>query len=113
MEHPSNRGDASSLQGSDTVKVHVKKCWPCEFAAVRTGEKPFEWRKEDDCTYSVGDLLVLLEFAPENEQEWWPYPTDVPPPGYTGEVEKRRVTYVLRDQFGVPEGYAVLGLGKP
>jgi hypothetical protein len=93
------------------VKVHVKKCWPEQFYFVRDGSKPFEWHKEDDCRYENGDLLILLEYLPEPED-----PPDIlydTVYGYTGEIEKRRITYCLRDAFGVPEGYVVLGLGKP
>lgn len=89
------------------MSTHVKKCWPEAFEAVRDGRKPFEWRKEDVGKFKVGDTIILLEWEPPNDEPMW----DDPPSGYTGEVERRRITYVLRDQFGVPEGYAVLGLG--
>jgi hypothetical protein len=95
------------------VSVHVKKCWPEQFQAVRDGSKPFEWRKEDDCRYEVGDLLVLLEWRPKecpSPERWIGAPWLSK--GYTGEFEKRTVTYVLRGAFGVPEGYVVLGLRK-
>jgi hypothetical protein len=89
-------------------RVHVKKCHPGAFEAIRDGRKTFEYRKEDDCEYQVNDVIVLLEYNPPNDEPMW----DDPPHGYTGEVERRRVTYVLRGEFGVPEGYAVLSLGK-
>jgi hypothetical protein len=93
------------------MKVHAKKCHPGPFQAVRDGSKPFEWRKEDDCRFQVGDLLLLLEYLPE--MELVPLACGGFGPreaGYTGEVERRRITYVLRDRFGVPPGYVVLGL---
>ena len=89
--------------------VHVKKCHPEAFDAIRKGYKQFEWRKEDDCTYAVGDTIMLLEYEP---------PPDDPPDvldetmyGYTGEIEKRLITYVLRDRFDMPKGFVVLQLG--
>ena len=91
------------------MAFHVKKCHPDSFRAIRDESKMFEWRREDDCKYAVGDILILLEYIP---------PPDDPPDildetqyGYTGEIERRQVTYVLRGRFGVPEGYAVLSLG--
>lgn len=88
------------------MTVHVLKCEPGPFAALVDGRKTFEWRKEDDRSFREGDLLVLLEHRS--------YPTgyggSYTAAGYTGELQKRFVTYVLRGQFGVPEGYAVLGL---
>jgi len=106
------------------VKVHVKKCHPEPFAALFDGSKPFEFRKEDDCKFEEGDLLLLLEFDPggkvvgsrvklEQRSHW--FESDeledvISEPAYTGNVLKRRVTYVLRGAYGVPDGYAVLGL---
>ena len=78
------------------MKVHAKKCHPAQFTAVRSLDKRFEWRREDDCRFEVGDWLMLLEFDPEM--------------GYTGAVERVQVSYVLRGDFGVPDGYAVLGI---
>lgn len=88
------------------MTVHVLKCEPEPFGAVREGSKPFEWRKEDDRKFAVGDLLILLE---HRAQFCWDG-MDRVEAGYTGAVIRRRVTYVLRDRFDVPKGYAVLGL---
>jgi hypothetical protein len=85
--------------------VHVKKCEPDSFEAVRDGLKPFEWRREDDCTYSAGDTLILMEHRA--------YPGLGKPAGYTGESFKRKITYVLRGKYGMPDGYVVLGLEMP
>jgi hypothetical protein len=79
--------------------IHVLKCDPEPLAAVRDGSKPFEWRKEDNRKFAVGDLLILLKNGVEG--------------GYdTGSVACRVVTYVLRGQYGVPDGYVVLGLAE-
>lgn len=75
---------------------HVLKCWPKEFAGVRYGQKPFEYRKNDR-DYQVGDTLRLREYNPNAEY-------------HTGEEERRLVSYVLRSGFGLAEGYVVLGL---
>lgn len=46
------------------MTVHVKKCHPEPFRAVVDGRKPFEWRREDDGRFEVGDMLILLEWDP-------------------------------------------------
>lgn len=83
-----------------TRRTHVLKCWPGPFNAVAAGAKQFEFRR-DDRGFEVGD------------------PTPGPictlsghhlPRGYTGRNLVRRVTYVLRGRFGVPDGFAVLSL---
>ena len=75
---------------------HHLKCWPEPFQAMWDGRKTFEFRK-DDRGYQVGDVLHLREYEPDDalytdRQMWW------------------RVTYVLREGFGVPEGYCVMGI---
>lgn len=90
------------------MTVQVLKCEPEPFQAIKDGSKPFEWRKEDDRAFAVGDLLVLLEHRARDG--WVKGNMERTPAGYTGEVLKRRVTYVLRGEFDVPKGYVVLGL---
>lgn len=79
------------------MAVHRLKTWPAPFEAVRLAAKPFEYRSEDDRSFEVGDLLCLEEYDNELER-------------YTGNALWRLVTFVLRGAFGVPDGYAVLGL---
>lgn len=86
--------------------IHVKKCHPGPFAALRNGTKTFEYRKEDDCAYCVGDELMLMEFVVETDKDH----THV---GYTGEHLRKRVTYAMRGKYGVPNGYVVLSLANP
>jgi hypothetical protein len=108
------------------------KCWVEPFEAIVDGSKPFDFRK-DDRPYKIGVVLVLREFIPSecckavgevvslNGQDIEPCEQCEPPHGeYTGRVERRPVTYVMRGQkgtylrpgrFGLPEGYCVLGLG--
>jgi len=64
--------------------------------AVRSRRKPFEFRK-DDREYRIGDELLLLEFDPELG-------------AFSGDWELTLVTYILRDSFGLPPGFVVMGL---
>ena len=79
--------------------THSLKTWPSEFAAVLDGRKTFEYRDARDRDFSVGDTLRLREWCPAEES-------------YTGRVEEREVTYILRGSFGVPDGYAVLAIAN-
>lgn len=64
---------------------------------VKSGAKPFEVRRNDR-DYQVGDTVVLHEWNPGSER-------------YTGRKLDRRITYILAGgQFGVEQGYVVLGL---
>lgn len=77
--------------------THVLKTWPEYFQAVRDGRKRFEVRKSDR-DFSVGDLLVLVEWDPQTGQT-------------TNETERRHVTYLLPGgQFGIEAGFVVLGI---
>lgn len=76
---------------------HELKVWPSYFAAIRDGTKRFEWRK-DDRGYRVGDALVLREWSPDTET-------------YTGEVERREVTYIARGAFGIPADFCIMSIG--
>ncbi|MGH9811494.1 MAG: ASCH/PUA domain-containing protein [Candidatus Acidiferrales bacterium] len=78
------------------MKEHVLKTWPEPFEASWSGDKPFEFRR-DDRGYQVGDHLVLREFEPEAEL-------------FSGRELFAAITYVLRPvMYDVPPGYAVLG----
>jgi ASC-1-like (ASCH) protein len=81
------------------LKVHYLKTWPEYYEDVKSGRKRFEIRKDDrpDEPYEVGDMLILQEFDPET--------------GYTGAEDLiREVTYILRKQPFVPEGYVCMSL---
>lgn len=94
-------------------KTHELKCHPAPFAAVMDGSKPFEWRK-DDRGFQVGDTLHLKEWDPRTEPiEDDPLDGEFcqrVPIGYTGRELFRRVTYIIRDGFGIPPGYCIMGL---
>lgn len=82
-------------------KTMEKKILPRYFHYVRTHAKMFELREDED-NFQVGDAIVLREWDGEK---------------YTGHKTKREVAYVLRGaeavEFGVQEGYCILGLQIP
>ena len=79
---------------------HELKTWPKYFAAVRSGQKRFEIRRNDR-EFKVGDILVLREFDPETQD-------------YTGQAEERQVTFLLseEDYGGVIHGFVAIGFGE-
>ena len=81
------------------MRVHELKCWPQVFTDTIDGLKLFEVRW-DDRGFAVGDKLLLREWDNVKEE-------------YTGRTCKRRVKYILRGgQFGIDEGYVVMGTVK-
>lgn len=77
---------------------HELKTWPGPFQAVKSGVKPFEYRRCTDRDYREGDTLWLREWDPESQQ-------------FTGDDLRRLVTFVLPGgQFGVPEDCCVMGI---
>jgi|GEM_PF-1955644 len=89
---------------------HDLKAWPEYFEALLSGEKTFEFRKDDrEPRFAVGDALVLHEYVPpyrvETEQEWSKRVAG----DYTGREVVRRVTYVARGGL-IPEGYCVMAI---
>lgn len=82
---------------------HRLRTWPEYFAAIRSGAKTFELRKDDRTPrFAVGDTLYLEEFNPETGR-------------YTGNVETRQISYILRDmpEFGLKPGFCVMGFEVP
>jgi hypothetical protein len=114
------------------MAVHELKTWPGPFGAVLTGEKTFEWRRDDRTPpFATGDVLVLMEFIPcaqcgggmrvSDHTDFVDCPcVDTPKPGgkFTGRQIQVRVTYLLRGEapptrcFGVPKGYLVMSIRK-
>ena len=79
------------------MNQHRLKTWPEQFRAVRNKDKRFEVRR-DDRGFEVGDTLILCEFRPETEE-------------YSGSEFGVRIIYKLEGgQFGIEEGYCVLGI---
>ena len=77
---------------------HLLKCWPAEFDLVDKEIKRFEFRK-DDRGYRTWDRLTLQEFDPETER-------------YSGREVRVEVQYILREGFGVPDGFVVMSIRK-
>lgn len=77
--------------------IHYLRTWPTYFAAVASGEKTFEVRK-DDRNFSVGDKLILQDYDPSTKL-------------LSGREEVRVITYKLSGPgFGIESGFCVLGL---
>ena len=77
-------------------KTIEKKILPEYFKAVKDRLKTFELR-QDDSDYHVGDILKLREWDGEK---------------YTGNVQFRQITYILRDcpEYGLQPGFCVLAI---
>jgi len=90
------------------MATHHLKTWPEFFEGAADGRKPFEVRR-DDRGYAVGDTLILQEWEPA-----WDEPYNEHPARYTGREVTRTVVYVLRGgQFGIEDGYVVMGIQDP
>jgi hypothetical protein len=107
LSAPPREEEASGRETFDFSRTHIVerrgpvehelKTWSVPFAAVESGAKPFEFRRNDR-DFREGDALWLRE-------------TEIGGGSYTGRELKRTITYaLLGGQFGVPVGYAVLGL---
>ncbi len=82
------------------MTTHELKVHSQFFNSLWTNEKNFEVRR-DDRGFAVHDVLVLREYDPSF--------------GYTGNMCKRLVTYVLRSEDlpnGVPPGWCVMALSN-
>lgn len=78
--------------------THILKVWPEFYEAIENGSKTFEIRSTKDRKFKVGELVVLKWFDPK---------TNI----CNGEEIKKRISYVLDNpDFGIKEGYAILGL---
>jgi hypothetical protein len=77
------------------LMIHELKCHPAPFAASLGEVKMFEYRRNDR-DFKVTDILVLREFDPFS--------------GYTGRMITRKVTYILKESFDLPEGYCILSV---
>jgi len=96
-----SRYNSSPLSTVTTAshRTHELQLWPQCFAAVSAGTKPFDVR-ENDPDFQVGDALLLREYDPDLRE-------------YSGRTLLRYVSHVLcGGEFGVQEGWCVLGLGN-
>lgn len=75
--------------------VHELKTLPEYFNAVVEGKKTFEVRKNDR-NFKIGDILVLKEWTRG---------------GYTGNMVRKKITYILDDNSGyVLDGYVIMSI---
>ena len=84
---------------------HELKIHPPPFAAIRSGEKRFEFRKDDRTPrFEVGDSLRL--------REWWPRFTHDPAGYYSGAESTVLVTHLIRgpSEYGIPAGYVCMSI---
>jgi hypothetical protein len=88
------------------VRVHVLKTWPAPFAAVWSGKKTHEIRR-DDRGYSVDDVLELVEYDPS------PMGSGSIARGETGRTLAVRVTYVSSGgSWGLPSNLCVMSIER-
>ena len=78
------------------MTTHDLKTHPEPFKAVWAGTKLFEFRKNDR-GFKVGDSLNLREWDPKTMK-------------YSGMAIMAKVTYILKNGFGLPENYCILSL---
>jgi hypothetical protein len=78
--------------------IHDLKCWTEPFEAIISGKKKFEFRLNDR-NYEVGDELHLNEWDPVRKK-------------HTGRSTYQEVTYILRNGFGLPDGYCIMSIDK-
>ncbi len=81
------------------MKTIDVKVWPAPFQAVVDGDKNWEFLLNDR-NYEIGDELHGREWDPKTQS-------------YAGRTFTRRITYVLREGFGLPDGYVILSLEVP
>ena len=80
-------------------EIHALKCWPEYFAALKSGKKPWEFRKNDR-DYKVGDVLMIRCWDP-TKKTW-----------IDDEILMFKVVYLLKtDDLGMP-GYVVMSIAR-
>lgn len=78
---------------------HELKVWPQYFNALINDIKKFEVRRNDR-DFKQGDYLRLREWNPDTKE-------------YTGAEVTRHVGFILQGgQFGIEEGFCVMGIDK-
>jgi hypothetical protein len=77
------------------MALHDLKSWTVAFEPMVEGIKRFELRKNDR-GYERGDRLNLREWNQDT--------------GYTGRELLVSVTWILKEGFGLPEGYCIMSI---
>ncbi len=75
--------------------LHELKTHPDPFEALVLLTKTFEYRKADR-DFKIGDILILREYSPFT--------------AYSGRYLLRKVTYMIRNEFGIPPGYCIMSI---
>lgn len=78
------------------MSEHELKTHPTPFKALWDGKKTFEYRVNDR-NYQEGDTLRLREWAPMSGR-------------YSGYEIEAKVTYVLKEGYGLPAGFCVMSI---
>jgi hypothetical protein len=82
--------------------VHELKTWSKYFNLIKSGDKPFELRKNDR-GFLTGHELLLKEYNPETKI-------------YSGRTLHRKITCVIEgseaESFGLKPGYCIMGLAE-
>jgi Domain of unknown function (DUF3850) len=82
------------------IMVHELKTWEPWFAAMASGEKCFELRKNDR-GFMAGHELLLCEYDSQSQT-------------YSGRTLRRKITFVLEgneaEAFGLKPGYCIMSL---
>jgi hypothetical protein len=76
--------------------THYLKTWPEYFAAIDSGSKTFEIRKNDR-GFQRGDILILEEYNPDTKE-------------YSGHKLSFRVGFMIEGAWGIPAGTCVMSL---
>lgn len=79
------------------MRVIEKKIFSKYFEAIKSGEKTFELRKDEN-SWCVGDILKLKECDDNGK--------------FTNRILNCEITYVLRDvsEYGLMSGYCILAI---
>lgn len=97
------------------VEIHKLRCWPVSFAALRSGLKRVEIRRNDR-HYREGDWLFLQEWKPvELMKAGEEAPSLEHVDGeYTGQTLMCKVTHILRledvPRTSLPKGYIAMSV---
>ena len=85
---------------------HELKCWPDFYERLADGTKTFECRRNDR-GFQKGDYLKICWFDPAKAAHGLPARSKTKPDLLF------RVTYVLTgEQFGIKDGFCVIGIVK-
>ena len=80
------------------MKTHDLKVWKRYFEALLSGEKTFEFRKNDR-GYQKGDILFLHEFDPDKPR------TISDTQRFTGRTVSVEITYVMAGKAPFPQAH--------